>query len=71
LIDCLLQENHIAKDLNKAQKLEQDHKNRYSIEDRLLKRHSKLIVAKPVYIALIVTIYYGIIIAYPGKSKTK
>jgi hypothetical protein len=71
LIDCLLQENHTAKDLDKAQKLEQDHKNRYSIENRLLKRHSKLIVAEPVYIALIVTVYYSITTAYPSKSKTK
>jgi hypothetical protein len=36
LIDCLLKENHTAKDLNKVQKLGQDHQNRYSIEGRLL-----------------------------------
>jgi hypothetical protein len=41
------------------------------IEDRLLKRHRKLIVIKSVYIDLITTTYYSITTAYPGKTKTK
>jgi hypothetical protein len=71
LIDHLLQENHTAKDLDKAQKLGQDCQNRYSIEDRLLKRHSKLVVAEPTCTALIVTTHCGITTAHPGKGKTK
>jgi hypothetical protein len=71
LIDCLLQENHTVKDLDRVQKLEQDSQNSYSLETGLLKRHSKLVVAKPVCIALIVIVYCGIAIAYLGKGKTK
>jgi hypothetical protein len=71
LIDCLLQENHTAKDLDKVQKLGQGGQNGYSLEGGLLKRHGKLVVAEPVCTALIVTTHCGIATAHPGKGKTK
>jgi hypothetical protein len=61
----------MAKDLDKAQKLGQNRQNRYSMEDGLLKKHGKLVVAEPVRTALITATHYGITTAHPGKNKTK
>jgi hypothetical protein len=71
LIDRLLQENRTATDLDEARKLGMDGQNGYSVEEGLLKRHGKLVVAESVRTALIVTAHCGITTAHPGKSKTK
>jgi hypothetical protein len=71
LVDCLLHTNRTAKDLDKAQKLGQNYQNRYSVEDRLLKRYRRLVVTEPVCTALITTAYYSITTAHLGKNKTK
>jgi hypothetical protein len=41
------------------------------MEDGLLKKHGKLVVAEPVRTALITATHYGITTAHPGKNKTK
>ena len=51
--------------------LRQNSKGGYAINNRLLKKQGKLIVAKSVYIDLITAVYYGITTAYPSKGKTK
>jgi hypothetical protein len=61
----------MAYNLDIAYRLAQDHKNRYSLEGRLLKKNRKLIITESVYTSLIIAVYYSLTIAYPGKNKTK
>ena len=52
-------------------KLATDQKGGYTLENGLLKRYSKLVVAKSVHTDLITTAYCSLATAYPGKGKTK
>ena len=71
LVNRLLQANQTAQDLKAAQKLGQNWQKGYSVKDRLLKRHRKLVVTESVCIDLIMTAHCSITTAYPGKTKTK
>jgi hypothetical protein len=71
LIDHLLQRNRTATDLDEARKLGTAGQKGYSVEEGLLKRYGKLVVAESVRTPLIVTAHCGITTAHPGKSKTK
>ena len=51
--------------------LRQNSKGGYTIDNRLLKKQGKLVVAESVYIDLIIAVHYGITTAYPSKGKTK
>ena len=51
--------------------LGQNNKGGYAMDNRLLKKQGKLIVAKSVCIDLITAVYYGITTAHPSKGKTK
>jgi hypothetical protein len=71
LIDKILQANRTATDLHRARKLGQNNQDGYSLENGLLKKQERLIVAKSTCIFLIIASYYSLTTAYPGKSKTK
>ena len=71
LVDRLLQVNRTAKALEDTRKLGQNQQKGYSIEDGLLKRHGKLVVAESVRTDLITTAHCSITTAHPGKTKTK
>ena len=51
--------------------LGQNSKGGYAMDNGLLKKQGKLIVAKSVCTDLITAVYYGITTAYPSKGKTK
>jgi hypothetical protein len=58
-------------ELERIHKLATDQKGGYTLESRLLKRHSKLVVAESVHTDLIIAVHCSLATAYPGKSKTK
>ena len=51
--------------------LGQNSKGGYAMDNRLLKKQGKLVVAELVCIDLITAVYYGITTAYLSKGKTK
>jgi hypothetical protein len=71
LINEILQANRTDRDLRRARKLGQEGKAGYSIDNGLLKKQGKLVVAKSVRTDLITALYYSLTTAYPGKNKTK
>jgi transposase InsO family protein len=71
LIDHILQANRTALDLARVRKLGQERKGGYCIENGLLKRNGKIVVAESVRTALIAASHCGITTAHPGKGKTK
>jgi transposase InsO family protein len=72
LIDDILQANRTEPDLERARKLGRQNKSGYTLgEDRLLKKHGKLVVAESVRAALIDASHSTLATAHPGKSKTK
>jgi transposase InsO family protein len=71
LIDEILQANRTALDLECVHKLAADQKGGYTLENGLLKRHGKLVVAESVRTDLITAAHCGLATAHPGKSKTK
>ena len=71
LINEILQANYTAPSLDKAQQLSQTQKGGYTLDNRLLKKQGRLIVAESVYTSLIIIVYYRLTIVYLGKSKTQ
>jgi transposase InsO family protein len=71
LIDEILQANRTAQDLDSARKLGQESKGGYSLENGLLKKESRLVVAESVRTALITASHCGLATAHPGQDKTK
>ena len=71
LIDEILQANRTALELERMRKLATDQKGGYTLENGLLKRHGKLVVAKSVHTDLITTAHCSLATAHPGKGKTK
>ena len=51
--------------------LGQNSKGGYAMDNRLLKKQGKLVVAKSVCIDLITAVHYSITTAYLSKGKTK
>ena len=71
LIDEILQANQHAPDLARAQKLGQASKGGYTLEDGLLKKKGRLVVAASVRTALITASHCTLATAHPRKGKTK
>ncbi len=71
LIDDVLRTNWTAPDLARARKLGQDRKGGYYIENGLLKKKGKLVVAEATRTALITASHCNLTTAHPGKGKTK
>ena len=71
LIDDILKANRTASELSRARKLGQQNKAGYSLEDGLLKKHGRLVVAKPVRTDLITASHSTLATAHPGKGKTR
>ena len=71
LIDEILQANRTAPDLARARKLGQQNKGGYTVQDGLLKRIGKLVVAQSVRTDLITASHCGVSTAHPGKLKTR
>jgi transposase InsO family protein len=71
LIDEILQANRTATDLRRARKLGQNSQGGYSLEDGLLKKQGRLVVAESARTPLITASHCSLATAHPGKSKTK
>ncbi len=71
LIDDVLRTNRTAPDLARARKLGQDRQGEYYIENGLLKKKGKLVVAEAARTALITASHCNLTTAHPGKGKTK
>ena len=71
MIDEILQANRTAPDLARARKLGQQNKGGYTVQDGLLKRIGKLVVAQSVRTDLITASHCGVSTAHPGKLKTR
>ena len=71
LINEILQANYTALSLDKAQQLGQIQKGGYTLDNRLLKKQGRLVVAELVCTSLIIIVYYRLTIAYLSKSKTQ
>jgi hypothetical protein len=71
LIDNILKANRTVSDLARARELGQQNRAGYSLEEGLLKRHGRLVVAEPVRTDLITVSHSTIATAHPGKCKTR
>jgi predicted aspartyl protease len=71
LIDEIFQANRTALDLDHARKLGQESKGGYSLENGLLKKEGRLVVAESARTALITASHCGLSTAHPGQDKTK
>jgi transposase InsO family protein len=71
LIDDILRTNCTAPELARLRKLAEERKGGYCLEDGLLKKHGKLVVAESVRTALITVSHCTLTTAHPGKGKTK
>jgi transposase InsO family protein len=71
LIDDILQANRMEPDLARARKLGRQNKSGYSLEDGLLKKDGKLVVAESVRTQLIEASHSTLAMAHPGKGKTR
>jgi hypothetical protein len=71
LIDNIFQANRTAPDLIRTRKLDADHQKGYHLQNGLLKKQGRLVVAESVRTDLISLSYCTLAIAYPGKRKTK
>jgi hypothetical protein len=71
LIDDILQTNRAAADLQRLRSLATERKGGYHLENELLLKHGKLVVAESVRTALITASHCGLATAHPGKGKTR
>ena len=71
LIDEILRANRTDRDLRRARRLGQEDKAGYSMDNGLLKKQGKLVVAKSVRTDLITASHCSLATAHPGKNKTK
>ena len=71
LVDRILQANRTSPDLDQARQLGQEQKAGYSLDNGLLKRHGRLVVAKSNQTDLITAAHCALATAHPGKAKTK
>ena len=71
LIDEILRANRTDRDLRRARRLGQEDKAGYSMDNGLLKKQGKLVVAKSVRTDLITASHCSLVTAHPRKNKTK